>query len=92
MYRMTDPLSTEAVGARRNARPQTVTLAAALQLLFAAVFVIAPIVLIFYGAGGQAASRRREVSHTSTEIRTEMKLSHLFHVLCRGRRYASPRR
>src|SRR5215469_1765823 len=61
MYSKTDQSCAETAGARRNTRPQTVTLAAALQLLFAAVFVIAPIVLIFYGAEGQAAAEAEVV-------------------------------
>ena len=61
MYGTTDPSGAEADVARRRTRPQTVTLAAALQLLFAAIFVIAPIVLIFYGAEGQAAAEAEVV-------------------------------
>lgn len=57
---MADLSPTETADARTN-RPLNVTLAAALQLLFAAVFVIAPTVLVFYGAAGQAAAEAEVV-------------------------------
>jgi len=57
---MSELLYSEAIG-RRPIRPLNVTLAAVLQLLFAVVFVIAPIVLIFYGAEGQAAAEAEVV-------------------------------